>query len=132
VIRRIVTADGKSRAFVNDTSVGVSLLAELIDAEKELNCPRDILQVREGRLPVAPLRHQTAGDTCFAAFEGIERGVDLGGEMRAIEASELERSAPGGPQPGELLPPLLDQIAFSPRGAPVLVVVRHLSHRPRE
>ncbi len=84
ILRRTLTADGKSRAFVNDQAVGAGLLREIGDALVELHGQND------GRGLLSASAHRALLD----AFGGHQREIDAAaaahGHWRDAKAAQAE------------------------------------------
>jgi DNA repair protein RecN (Recombination protein N) len=106
ILRRVQTADGKTRAFVNDQPVASGLLAALGAALIEIHGQHD------DRALVAPAAHRLLLD----AFAGLQEEVGaLAAQYRAwrsaeVEAEELRRRIAAGRAEAEYLRAAVDEL----------------------
>jgi hypothetical protein len=95
-----LSGDAEEVAGVEGGEAAVALLAEEVEAEEELEAAGAVVEVGEGGLAVAAESGEPAGDADLGSFQGGERGVDLGGEVGAVEAGDEEGVAAGGAKLG--------------------------------
>ena len=70
--------------------LGEGLLAQLVDADVDLDAPLHVLQITEDGLAHAPLGHDAAGDGGLGALQGLEVLLDVGGVVLHHVFGDLE------------------------------------------
>lgn len=115
IVRREITATGKSRAFINDTPASVSLLKELGEMLIDVHSQHQnlLLNKENFQLKVIDILAKDKGElakyqTLYAAYKQAERNLDTA--IKAAEAAQteedylrfqLEQLEELAPQPGE-------------------------------
>src|SRR5260370_132814 len=104
VLRRVVAADGKSRAFVNDEAASVGLLRELGDSLVEIQGQG------EQRGLLDPATHRALLDDARDRAQGLLDGALAAAERAATETSEALAALADAAQALELDPRALEEV----------------------